>query len=558
MDIDIGVIGEGEAAIVEIVDALIEKSALESIHGLIIKPPHGGPPIRTPERKINRAISALPWPDFEGFGADRLLALQTPQDNSLFHQHNRPRALPIISSRSCPFNCTFCYHPSGKTYRERDLDDFFRELDHLVATYKINTLMVLDELMAFKKSRLEAFCRRIKSYNLPWLCQLHVKVIDASILHLLKEAGCVSISLGIESMSSAVLDSMQKQNTPEQLEKAMDLIYAANICLVGNFIFGDEAETVDTIAETFDYWAKRPEYTLNLSALVVLPGSTLYRKGVQDGRIKDPEAVFKTPNLLVNMTQMPDGMFRAILDRIRFYGATLLYKAEVLTFDHDSEPHPVLGTGGFECRWRCPKCQKINHYRNIYHYGWSMRLTCRHCQARAHIGLWSRALPPHPEADRKILNAERIELLYQRTKNPNGPQQARQLYHEIITTYCKDLHRANDLHYPWACIEAFFKFARYQLDQGDIQGAFHYASSALLHDVWNPEGHALIGRIVAMEGSLGTALLYYNKAIELSDDPPHSWLATRQNLIHAIHEHHLEQDKAALYFNGFKQSIENP
>ncbi|MBF0590247.1 MAG: cobalamin-dependent protein [Magnetococcales bacterium] len=261
LDLDIGVIGEGELAVVEVVEALANRTPMDQVQGLILKTPTG--PLRTPERPVNREISALPWPDFAGFHVEHLLDRQLPQSNYSLSVKDDPRAIPIISSRSCPLSCTFCYHPNGKRYRERDLDDFFAELEHLIATYRINIVMVLDELLAFKKSRLKVFCQRMKAYRMPWTCQLHAKVVDEKTLALLKASGCVYISLGIENMSAEILTSMKKKITPQQLKQALHLIHEADIGLQGNLLIGDAAESVDTLAETFDFWVHHPAYCIN-------------------------------------------------------------------------------------------------------------------------------------------------------------------------------------------------------------------------------------------------------------------------------------------------------
>jgi|GEM_PF-3433357 Fe-S oxidoreductase len=54
----------------------------------------------------------------------------------------------MIASRSCPFSCSFCFHPTGNVYRERSLDDFFAELDFLVKKYSLTTVFVIDEYFA--------------------------------------------------------------------------------------------------------------------------------------------------------------------------------------------------------------------------------------------------------------------------------------------------------------------------------------------------------------------------------------------------------------------------
>ena len=58
---------------------------------------------------------------------------------------NRKRTVFMLTSRSCPYNCTFCFHTTGRKYRQRSLDGFFQELNHLVARYDIESICLADE-----------------------------------------------------------------------------------------------------------------------------------------------------------------------------------------------------------------------------------------------------------------------------------------------------------------------------------------------------------------------------------------------------------------------------
>ncbi|MBF0587636.1 MAG: B12-binding domain-containing radical SAM protein [Magnetococcales bacterium] len=545
MTLDIGVIGEGEQAIVEIVQALEDGTPLQAVTGLVLKPTDA-PPMRTPERPINREISTLPWPDFDGFQMARLLERQIPQSNYIHFAEDDPRAIPIIASRSCPLSCTFCYHPNGKVYRERDLDDFFQELDHLIETYKINIIMVLDELLAFKKSRLIEFCQRMKAYGLPWLCQLHVKVVDKTTLQVLKEAGCVYISLGIEHMSAPVLASMKKKITPEQLQRALALIYEAGIGIQGNFLIGDPAENLDTLAETFDFWAHHPEYCINFSALDILPGSELFQLGVQNGRITDPAAAYADPTIPINLSTLDDALFYPLRERILFYSQTLPYPATVEGFMMDEVPHPILGQG-LTYQWRCPKCQGGNLYKNLYNSVWSIRLTCRHCRARSDVPMWHPPMNPHPQADLQLAAAERLDELFSLTKNPQAREAARQHYSQLIEQHCGPAMES------WACIRAFHRFGALELQVGERSNAMFFLMHALRTNIWNPHCHAEFAKALEMEGSLGAALLYFKKAVQLSDDPPQSWPNRCRELEQAVKAQGADRDLATLYFNPFKQ-----
>ncbi|MBF0380105.1 MAG: cobalamin-dependent protein [Magnetococcales bacterium] len=547
-EFDIGVIGEGEVTIVEIIDALSNNTPLHEVEGLVLKQP-GKPSLLTPTRKVNFDISSLPWPDYEGFNINRLLEVQVPQNMYLFNPYDDPRSIPMITSRSCPLQCTFCYHPTGQVYRERDFDDFFAELDHLIATYKINLISISDDLLSIKKRRLLEFCERIKPYNLKWDCQIHEKSVDQETLNTLKEAGCFAISIGIESMSEPILKSMKKRTSPEKLAQALDLIYNSDLLIQGNFLLGDPADTVETTAESFDYWAQHPEYGINFFRLKVLPGSEIYKNAEKKGLFGDKGIVFANPGIMVNLTQMPNEVFNSLCDRFEFYTKTLIHQGQVVSMGADKDPHPIYGHGR-TCQWRCPKCDKINEYGSIFIEADNVRISCRHCWARAFLYIWNFQPPTNnPEADTQLINAERQEELNLLHHSAQAKHNAAVEYHKLLKDHCAPLEDSNK---PWACIRAALKLGIYKLDNNELNEAMILLKYALERNVWNPDSHAAFARALTMEGSLGAALLYYKKAIELSRDPALSWIKSSEELERIIDEKKLRQNKAALYFNSLR------
>ncbi|MBF0379581.1 MAG: radical SAM protein [Magnetococcales bacterium] len=481
----------------------------------------------------------------------RLLQSQIPQSNYIFNLYNDPRAIPIASSRSCPISCTFCYQPNGKVFRERDLDDFFAEVEHLISTYNINILLVIDDLLSIKKKRLIAFCERIKKYNIKWLCQLHEKVLDEPMIKLLRESGCSFVSIGIESMSDPVLKSMKKLTTSEKLGNALDLIYANDVGIQGNLLFGDPAETLQTAAESFDYWVKHPEYTINFNILQVLPGSEVYKRGVDSGHIDHANA-FADPSQLYNLTEMSDELFIGLSRRIEFYNATLLHIGHTEHFAKGETIHPLLKDNGYICHWRCQKCNNINQYENIFLNSWSILLTCRKCLSRANVQLWNHQLMTHTQTDLQYFHADIMDELHQLINSKHTYHAAVNEYVKLLQEKCLPLDLYDKEQKPWSCVRAALKVGQYKLKDGKLEVALPLLMYALLRNIWNPECHAAFGEALEQEGSLGTALLYYKKAIELSKDPFVSWLNKRDELEQIIKEKELYQDKVSLYFNSFK------
>jgi anaerobic magnesium-protoporphyrin IX monomethyl ester cyclase len=172
---DIGVIGEAEETIVQLLETLGEDGDLADVKGIIFRDKKTGQLTTTPPRPLIMDLDTLPWPDYEGMGADEFipLKLQGSDGGLAMSHHDNPRVMPIMTSRGCPFKCTFCcYELVESRYRMRNLDHVMGEINYLIKRFKINNLFISDDLFSPKKSRLIDFCERIKPLNLHWVCSL--------------------------------------------------------------------------------------------------------------------------------------------------------------------------------------------------------------------------------------------------------------------------------------------------------------------------------------------------------------------------------------------------
>src|SRR5579871_120787 len=350
MDIDAGVIGEGEDTIVDLCETLAGHGDLSRVPGIVF--PHNGKVKRTAARPAIMDLGSIPWPDYDGFGFGEQIRNELTNDNYFFHTSNTPRAIDMISSRSCPYYCTFCFHPSGKVYRERPLDDFFAELEFRVKRYNVNMVAIIDELFSLKKARLLEFCDRIKPFNVQWMVQLHVSSADENILERMKDSGCSYISYGIESMSQPVLVSMKKKSKTERIDDVLRRTYDRKIGIQGNLIFGDTAETLETANESMHWWSQHRQFMVNLSRLQVYPGSPDYIEAVRDGLINNRVDWIKKRNIDLNISRVNDVDLDIMAGKIYTAHTSLLNGVEAARFAKEI-PHPVRGQT-YNVVWDCP------------------------------------------------------------------------------------------------------------------------------------------------------------------------------------------------------------
>lgn len=291
---DIGIIGEGEYTIQEIADAIDGKRSYSEIRGIIYKDTNGDI-LQTPLREEIKFLDKLPFPNVDAFLDDTVKF-----DNIL---------PTIIASRSCPFNCTFCFHTCGKTYRMRSLDNIFDEIDSIVSKHKISIILIQDELFSVNKKRLFEFCDRIKKYNIKWAAQTRVDQLSLDILYKMKDSGCTNISFGIESACDEILKGMKKNITIEQIENAFSMAKKVGLGPRGNILLGDKNETRTSFQKTIEWIKLHPDVDISFARIYILPGSELYEYAVKNGYIKNELDYWAAEFPYINITKMTDAEY---------------------------------------------------------------------------------------------------------------------------------------------------------------------------------------------------------------------------------------------------------
>ena len=385
LDIDYGVLHEGEETIVELADYILNnKIDVENINGIVYK--ENNQVKFSTARDSIKDLDSLPYPDYDGFEVDKYLDNQLPNDDYQISIYDKPRVLPVITTRSCPFSCTFCYHPLGKKYRVSSLDYFFKWLDYLVSKYKVNILYLLDELFSVNKKRMLEFAERIKPYNLKWACAVRVTDVDDEILSVLKDAGLYSISYGLESANEAVLKSMKKKIKMPDVEKALTLTKKYNIGMQANFIFGDTAETEETYKETLNWWKNHQEYQIMLSQISAYPGTPIYMDVCAAGKIKNKIQFIKDGSPQINLTTMSDEKYiemrQNIIDAIyenKLYPEVLSSKI----MGHDKYRGNL-----YEISLVCPHCKEESTYKNMHKVeNFVTKTCCRKCNQKFDVNI---------------------------------------------------------------------------------------------------------------------------------------------------------------------------
>ena len=265
--IDCIVVGEGEKTMLELVNAYQNNSALNDINGIVYK--RDNQVVRNENRPYMEDLDAIPFP------ARDLI----PQDIFAPNMHNARyrKCSTILTSRGCPFNCSFCAARivSGKKYRMHSAEYVLEEMQMLKKKYEVRQLIITDDTFTLNHARLEKICKGMidKKFGLAWFCFSQVTTVDKDILALMKKAGCYSIGFGIESADEAILQKMGKPIAPAKAKETVKIANSLGIKTQAFYILGSPGETKEQMLNTVKFSREVGSTLAFYNMLVPFPGT---------------------------------------------------------------------------------------------------------------------------------------------------------------------------------------------------------------------------------------------------------------------------------------------
>lgn len=247
--IDLVVRGEGEQTMLDIAACIKENRKLSKVDGITLR--NNDKIIKTSDRMLIQNLDALPYPAYHLFPMDR-------------YRIYGKKIMPIITSRGCPFQCSFCVTSRmvGRRFRARSPENVVSELEWLVREHDADAICFYDDTLTLDKNRIVKICKMIKErgIDVSWDCQTRVDQISFEILREMVAAGCELVSFGVESGSNKILGKIGKGTTVEQNKRAIALAKKAGLLVAVSVIIGYPGETVETVNETLKFlWETRPD-----------------------------------------------------------------------------------------------------------------------------------------------------------------------------------------------------------------------------------------------------------------------------------------------------------
>jgi radical SAM superfamily enzyme YgiQ (UPF0313 family) len=272
---DFVVIGEGEVTFSELIKE-IERGGthFEKINGLAFRTKEGKM-ITTPHRPLISDLDSLPFPDRES-----LYKLDTyrPDDLSM-----------IMTSRGCPYNCTFCSSIWERRTRNRSNLNIIQEIEYLIDRFQTKNIYFKDDTFTINKKRVFEFCDMLKQKNIEieWECLTRIELTDEELVLRMRDAGMVYMKIGIETGSPRLLKSTNKNLTINQIKKGAEILNKLGQKWSAFFMLGYPDETEEEIYKTWDLIKEiRPTY-VSMSTLAPYPGCEIYYDLKKTGAIRE-------------------------------------------------------------------------------------------------------------------------------------------------------------------------------------------------------------------------------------------------------------------------------
>lgn len=271
--IDLVVRGEGEYTMLELVRTLRRGGDLRNVKGIATEN------FTTSIRPVIDDLDTLPFP------ARHLLPME---DYKMMNMK-----LPIgtlISGRGCPYQCSFCASSAmhGHKLRLRSSGSVVDEMEHLVNDHNAEMLAFMDDTFCLNKKRINDICDDIKErkFDNYWGCTARVDTISEELLTKMKDAGCITLFLGVESADQQSLNQINKNITISKIKKTFELTKKLGVRTIASVVLGMPGDTRKSIENTIKFVKKlEPNYAI-FSLATPYPGTDFYLQSNDERLLK--------------------------------------------------------------------------------------------------------------------------------------------------------------------------------------------------------------------------------------------------------------------------------
>jgi radical SAM superfamily enzyme YgiQ (UPF0313 family) len=300
--VDMVVRGEGEGPWLEISDKLddflrssedISTAALmapdkhlwDDVLGVTYKT-SDGQVYRNMDAKPINDLDSLPWPAYNLFRMDKYTNLQPATDHV-----DGARSFSIMTSRGCPYRCTFCSQSIMPIkWRARTAENVIEEWRHLVRDLGAEEIGVLDDSANIRKDRLYVLADMLiadKLNHVPWIFVngIRANLAEKPLMAKLKEAGLLRTAFGVETGNPEILKTIDKNIDHDTIRQAFKNCKEVGLQTIGFFIIGLPGENRQTMQDTIDFAVELDPLIANFSMMTPYPGTKVYEIVKREGKL---------------------------------------------------------------------------------------------------------------------------------------------------------------------------------------------------------------------------------------------------------------------------------
>jgi radical SAM superfamily enzyme YgiQ (UPF0313 family) len=250
----------------------------------------------------------MPAEDLDAFTVDWETILRYgPYIQRVLYSEAPIPVLPVITTRGCPFECTFCDEGNiwERRARSRSVANVVGEVEHLIKTYGARDINILDDTFTVNRSRCMDICDKLIPLNIRFRITANIKSVTPELLQKLKAAGCQMIAYGVESGDNEVLRRMRKRQTVDDIKQAFRITREAGLpsfalCMVGNL-----GETFASVKKTRDLIREIDPDHFSASLMTPYPGSANYAECSANGWIQHRDWARWVPSVMKTKDYFP-------------------------------------------------------------------------------------------------------------------------------------------------------------------------------------------------------------------------------------------------------------
>ena len=285
-EIDVCVLGEGEETSIDLLKTIEQKKSFTNVKGIVFRSAEGI--VRNPNRARINKLENISWPTWNLFPLENYLS------NSLGYGVNPGRSMPMLISRGCPYQCTFCSSPQMWTtkWQARNVDLVIEEMQFYIDKYKAQNFDFYDLTTIVRKDWIVNFCQKIikKNWNITWQMPAGTRseALDDETLGLMFLSGQRHISYAPESGSVLTLQKIKKKIKIDRMKKSIRSARKKGMSIKLNMIVGFPHETHREIFQTLSFVKDAAVMGVDdvyLAAFAPYPGSELFDQLHENGQI---------------------------------------------------------------------------------------------------------------------------------------------------------------------------------------------------------------------------------------------------------------------------------